>query len=182
VVAGDERVAAGRDGPFAAAGGDRRRVEPAARRSATTSCVAGTCGEAGALEPLWPGWPAAHVLGTHSSWQWRRPTDDHATVVAVRIARGFVVRTVEVCKRAGSIHNGLGIDNEAQGPHIWICRGWATPGRSSGARSATTAERRGSATGARSTVALATVVYRHPTPDLHPDGIPSWDARWPTRP
>lgn len=86
--------------------------------------LTGTYGEAGALDRYGPalGLPSPYS-GHNSYWHWRRPTDDDAAVVAVGMSRAFLHRHFAACHPAGRIDNGLGIDNEAQGGAIWICRG-----------------------------------------------------------
>lgn len=86
--------------------------------------LTGSYGEAGALDRYGPGvgLPEPHS-GHNSYWHWRRPDNDDANVVAVRMSGAFLEQHFDVCERAAILDNGLGIDNEAQGQAIWICRG-----------------------------------------------------------
>ena len=86
--------------------------------------LTGSYGEAGAIDRHGPaaGLPRAYS-GHNSYWHWRRPAADEATVVAVRMSGDTLLRHFEDCHQAATIDNGLGIDNEAQGQPIWICRG-----------------------------------------------------------
>lgn len=86
--------------------------------------LTGTYGEAGALDRYGPALGLSPPYSGHNSyWHWRRPTDDDATVVAVRMSRPFLKQHFEACEPAGRIDNGVGVDNEAQSQPLWICRG-----------------------------------------------------------
>ncbi|MDX1659159.1 MAG: hypothetical protein R3343_10105 [Nitriliruptorales bacterium] len=61
--------------------------------------------------------------GHNSYWHWRRPTDDHATVIAVRMSEAFLARHFDDCELAATIEVPFGIDNEVAGQPIWLCRG-----------------------------------------------------------
>lgn len=86
--------------------------------------LTGTYGEAGAIDRYGPalGLPPAHS-GHNSYWDWRRPSGDDATVVAVRLPAAFLARQFRVCTQVATVDNGHGIDNEAQGAPISVCRG-----------------------------------------------------------
>ncbi len=86
--------------------------------------LAGTYGEAGAIDRFGPsrGLPPAH--SGHNGYGWfRQPTDDGATVVAVRHALPELERWFEDCEQVGTVDNGLDLDNEVQGAPIAVCRG-----------------------------------------------------------
>jgi hypothetical protein len=86
--------------------------------------LTGSYGEAGALDRFGPsrGLPPAH--SPHNGYaDFRVPTDDGATVVAVRLGVDFLRPWFERCEEVGRVDNGLGIDNEAQGTPIVVCRG-----------------------------------------------------------
>lgn len=86
--------------------------------------LTGSYGEAGALDRYGPSLDLPTVYSGHNSyWSWRRPTDDDATVVAVRLPRSFLARHFRSCRPATTVDNGFGIDNEAQGAPITVCRG-----------------------------------------------------------
>lgn len=86
--------------------------------------LTGSYGEAGAIDRYAPalGLPPAHS-GHNSYWYWRRPTNAEATVVAVRLPAAFLARQFRDCTQVGTVDNGHGIDNEAQGVPISVCRG-----------------------------------------------------------
>ncbi|MGH8931270.1 MAG: ArnT family glycosyltransferase [Egibacteraceae bacterium] len=86
--------------------------------------LTGPYGEAGALDRYGPqaGLPQPYS-GHNSYWHWRRPGNDAATVVAVRMSGELLDDHFASCRRAPSIDNGLGVDNEAQGQPVWVCRG-----------------------------------------------------------
>ena len=86
--------------------------------------LAGTYGEAGALERFGPALGLPLPVSAHNSyWYWRRPHDDGATVVAVRQTPAYLDRWFRHCEVAARVDNGLGVDNEAQGKPISVCRG-----------------------------------------------------------
>lgn len=86
--------------------------------------LTGSYGEAGALDRYGPqaGLPQPYS-GHNSYWHWRRPDNDLATVVAVRMSREFLDEHFASCQRAATLDNGRGIDNEAQGQPVWVCHG-----------------------------------------------------------
>lgn len=83
-----------------------------------------TSGEAGAIDRFGPsrGLPAAHS-GHNGYADFRRPTDDDATVVAVRYSLPTLQQWFEDCEEVGTVDNGLDVDNEVQGAPIVVCRG-----------------------------------------------------------
>lgn len=85
--------------------------------------LTGSYGEAGALDRYGPelGLPEVHS-GHNSYWSWRRPTDDDAPVVAVRLSPDVLEEHFDTCELAGTVDNGVGVDNEAQGAPITVCR------------------------------------------------------------
>lgn len=86
--------------------------------------LAGTYGEAGALDRYGPTVGLPEVYSGHNSyWHWRRPRDDDATVVAVRVPGDLLDRHFQHCEQVATVDNGLGIDNEAQGQPVRVCRG-----------------------------------------------------------
>jgi 4-amino-4-deoxy-L-arabinose transferase-like glycosyltransferase len=102
---------------------------PAAERDEVV-VLAGTYGEAGAVDRYGPalGLPAAYS-GHNSYWGWRLPTEDDATVVAVRMRTDLLDRLFQDCREAGRVDLGLGIENEVEGQPIHVCRelrgGWS---------------------------------------------------------
>jgi 4-amino-4-deoxy-L-arabinose transferase-like glycosyltransferase len=90
--------------------------------------LTGTYGEAGALARYGPSRGLPRPYSGHNSYaDFGVPTDDHAVVVAVRIAPRELARWFEHCAIRERVDNGLGIDNEVQGTPITICRGQRTP-------------------------------------------------------
>jgi len=86
--------------------------------------LTGSYGEAGALDLYGPSHGLPEVYSGHNSyWHWRRPSQDGATVVAVRMRQEFLEDRFDRCDRAATLDNRLGIDNEAQGQPVWVCRG-----------------------------------------------------------
>jgi 4-amino-4-deoxy-L-arabinose transferase-like glycosyltransferase len=85
--------------------------------------LAATYGEAGAIDRFGDdhGLPPAHSPHNHY-WYFRRPVADAATVVAIRWSEERIAPWFDRCDRAASVDNGLGVDNEAQGTPILVCR------------------------------------------------------------
>jgi 4-amino-4-deoxy-L-arabinose transferase-like glycosyltransferase len=86
-----------------------------------------TYGEAGAVDRFGPalGLPPAYS-GHNSYYDFRRPTDDGATVVAIRYRVRDLTPEFAHCARVASVDNHHGVDNEAQGVPILVCRGLRT--------------------------------------------------------
>ena len=86
--------------------------------------LTGSYGEAGALDLFGPdrGLPAAtSPQNSYPDLRW--PTDDDATVVAIRFERAYLDRFFDSCELMAHVDNGLDIDNEVQGQPIYVCRG-----------------------------------------------------------
>jgi 4-amino-4-deoxy-L-arabinose transferase-like glycosyltransferase len=97
--------------------------------------LAGTYGEAGALDRFGPdvGLPAAY--SPHNSYaDFRRPTDPHATVVSVRIGRQTLDRSFAKCAEAGRVEIRHHVHNEVEGAPIYVCRGLLRPWTATWAR------------------------------------------------
>lgn len=93
--------------------------------------LTGSYGEAGAIDLFGPGAGLPPAYSPHNSYGYfRRPTDDTATVLAVRIDPPYLARYFENCTRIDTVRNSLGIANEVSGQPISVCRGlrgtWAT--------------------------------------------------------
>ncbi|WP_051215179.1 ArnT family glycosyltransferase [Granulicoccus phenolivorans] len=82
-------------------------------------------GEAGAIDRFGPDRGLPPAYSPHNAYaDFRRPTDPDATVVAIRFARdGRLPQHFAECSQVATIDNRLGIDNEAQGQPILVCRG-----------------------------------------------------------
>lgn len=89
--------------------------------------LAATYGEAGALDLYGPdrGLPPAH--SPHNGYaDFRRPTDDGATVVAIRYGLDTLEPHFENCEQVTTVDNDHDIDNEVRGAPIAVCRGLRT--------------------------------------------------------
>ena len=96
---------------------------PAEERSSVV-LLTGSYGEAGAIDRFGPtrGLPPAYS-GHNSYGDFRQPTDDDATVVAVRYELERVEPHFEHCEEVATVDNGQDIENEVQGTPIIVCRG-----------------------------------------------------------
>jgi len=84
-----------------------------------TVVFTGNYGEAGAFE--WYG-VGAPVYSGHNGWRnWGPPPEAAAPVVVVYYEDPADLFTG--CRRAATLHNGLGIDNEEEGHGVWVCDG-----------------------------------------------------------
>ena len=90
---------------------------------AHTAILAGSYGEAGAIERLGPayGLPAP-VSGQNSYPSWRRPADDVTTVLAVRGSRAWLEQFFGSVEQVGTFTSPPGIDNEIDGAGFFVCR------------------------------------------------------------
>jgi hypothetical protein len=86
--------------------------------------LTGSYGEAGAIDRFGPALGLSPAFSPHNSYaDFRQPTDDRATVVAVRFPVGYLDRYFDRCRQVATVDNGLDIDNEVQGEPILVCRG-----------------------------------------------------------
>jgi hypothetical protein len=86
---------------------------------AGTVVFTGNYGESGAFE--WYG-VGAPVYSGHNAWRnWGPPPDGAGPVVVVFYRDPSVYFTG--CRRAATLHNKLGIDNEEEGQGVWVCDG-----------------------------------------------------------
>jgi hypothetical protein len=100
---------------------------PADERS-TVVLLTGSYGEAGALDRFGPSHGLPPAYSAHNSYaDFRQPTDDGATVVAVRYDLAYLERFFERCEVVDHVDNGRDIDNEVQGTPIVVCRGLEHP-------------------------------------------------------
>jgi MFS family permease len=99
---------------------------PAGERSHVVILTA-SYGEAGAIDRFGParGLPRAYS-GHNGYYDFGRPHDDGATVVAVRFDPQELVPYFARCTQVASVDNHRGVDNEAQGTPIVVCRGLRT--------------------------------------------------------
>jgi 4-amino-4-deoxy-L-arabinose transferase-like glycosyltransferase len=99
------------------------RTLPAAEQQ-HVMLLTGSYGEAGALDRFGPARGLPPAYSPHNSyWYFRQPTDDDATVVAVRFSVGRLQPFFDRCEQVGTVDNGLDIANEVQGAPIVVCRG-----------------------------------------------------------
>ena len=85
--------------------------------------LTGAYGEAAALDRYGPELGLPTVYSGHNSyWHWRLPENDGATVVAIRMSRSLLEDHFGTCELVALIDNQHGINNEAQGAPIWVCR------------------------------------------------------------
>ena len=91
---------------------------------ASAIVLTATYGEAGAVDRFGHRWGLPQAYSPHNSYaDFRRPTDDAATVVAVRFDPGYLERWFESCDRVATVDNAAGVDNEVRGAPISVCRG-----------------------------------------------------------
>lgn len=84
-------------------------------------------GEAGAVDRFGPAYGLPPSYSAHNSYaDFRQPSNDSATVVAVRYHPDTLASYFETCRQVAAIDNGYGVDNEAQGQPIVVCRGLRT--------------------------------------------------------
>ncbi len=81
-------------------------------------------GEAGAVDRFGPSYGLPRSYSAHNSYaDFRQPTEDSATVVAVRYHPDTLAPHFATCRKVAEVDNGYGVDNEAQGQPIVVCRG-----------------------------------------------------------
>jgi 4-amino-4-deoxy-L-arabinose transferase-like glycosyltransferase len=81
-------------------------------------------GEAGAIDRFGPALGLPRPFSPHNSYaDFGQPTDDRATVVAVRYAVGDLARYFDRCRKVATVDNRHGVKNEAQGKPILVCHG-----------------------------------------------------------
>jgi len=84
-----------------------------------TVVFTGNYGEAGAFE--WYG-VGAPVYSGHNGWRnWGPPPESASPVVVVYYQDPSDLFTG--CRRAATLHNDIGIDNEEEGHGVWVCDG-----------------------------------------------------------
>mgnify|MGYP001595061925 CR=1 FL=1 len=89
---------------------------------------AGSYGEAGAIDRFGPALGLPPAYSAHNSYaDFRQPTDEEATVVAVRYREHELDRWFERCDAVATVDNGYDIANEVQGTPILVCRGLRGP-------------------------------------------------------
>jgi 4-amino-4-deoxy-L-arabinose transferase-like glycosyltransferase len=95
---------------------------------ATVVLLTASYGEAGAIDRFGPDHELPPAHSPHNGYaDFRRPTDEEATVVAIRFGMHRLEPHFERCEPVGTVDLGLGIDNEVQGTPITVCRGLRAP-------------------------------------------------------
>jgi 4-amino-4-deoxy-L-arabinose transferase-like glycosyltransferase len=90
--------------------------------------LTGSYGEAGALDRYGPALDLPQPYSGHNSyWHWRRPADDHATVVAIRVPVPVLQPHFGSCRQVDQVRFDLPLDNEVQGAPIVVCRDLQRP-------------------------------------------------------
>ena len=115
--------------PHFAATVDRvyRSLPPATRTS--TAVLTGNYGEAGAVLRYAP--DIAHVYSGHNAlWDYGPPPSDTTEVLAIGYPISDLHTWFADIQSVARIDNGLDLDNDEQGRHLWLCTGptasWAT--------------------------------------------------------
>ncbi len=105
-------------------------LPPAERDSVVL--LTGNYGEAGALDRYGAGFGLPAAYSRHNAYHsWGPPPDNNGAdvVVAVGLPEQQLSEFCGSLTAAGTVDNGLGVDNDEQGRTIWVCRdltrGWA---------------------------------------------------------
>ena len=86
--------------------------------------LTGSYGEAGAIDRFGPVLGLPRPFSPHNSYaDFGQPTDDRATVVAVRYTVEDLAPYFDRCRQVATVDNGQGIRNEVQGKPILVCHG-----------------------------------------------------------
>jgi hypothetical protein len=87
-----------------------------------------TYGEAGALDRFGHRYDLPPAHSPHNGyWDFRRPADPDAVVVAVRFPGALLAPHFDRCDLVDRVDNGLDVDNEVQGTPVHVCRGLRAP-------------------------------------------------------
>jgi hypothetical protein len=80
-------------------------------------------GEAGAVDRYGAadGLPRAYS-GHNNYWLWGPPPERRSAAVLVGYGRRYLASRFVGLRRAGTLRNGLGVDNDEQGEPIWTAR------------------------------------------------------------
>jgi hypothetical protein len=92
---------------------------------ARTAVLTGNYGEAGAIARFGPadGLPATVYSGLDQLYHYGPPPDSDTVAVTVGFDPGDLAAAFTGCARAGTLDDGVGVDNEEQGVPILVCRG-----------------------------------------------------------
>lgn len=90
--------------------------------------LAASYGEAGAIDRFGGSRGLPEAYSGHNGYAFfRQPTDDEATVVAVRYPESVLERWFGECSTVDRVDNGFDVENEVQGMPIVVCRGLLRP-------------------------------------------------------
>jgi hypothetical protein len=106
---------------FAAAVDRAYHSLPAADRTSTI-LLTGNYGEAGAVLRYAPDVPRVYS-GHNAFWEYGPPPPDTSTVLAIGYPISDLHTWFEHVRPVARIDNGLGLDNDEQGRHLWLCTG-----------------------------------------------------------
>nr|WP_275585520.1 glycosyltransferase family 39 protein [Blastococcus saxobsidens] len=81
--------------------------------------LTGNYGQAGAVDRYAPQLGPAYS-GHNSYWTWGPPPEDASAAVVVGLPREQLERWFGSVRAAGSVDNGVGLDNEEQGATVWL--------------------------------------------------------------
>jgi len=99
------------------------RALPAGERDSVVILTA-SYGEAGAIDRFGPALGLPAPFSPHNSYaDFGQPTDDHATVVAVRYTVKSLAPYFERCRQVATVDNGQDVENEVRGKPILVCHG-----------------------------------------------------------
>ncbi|OJY45268.1 glycosyltransferase family 39 protein [Pseudonocardia sp. 73-21] len=81
-------------------------------------------GEAGAIELLGAPYGLGQPVSAHNSyWTWGGPPEGTTTLITIGVQdRAKLDALFRDVRPAGTVDNGVGVDNEEQGGTIWVCR------------------------------------------------------------
>ncbi|WP_446226159.1 glycosyltransferase family 39 protein [Nocardia sp. IBHARD005] len=95
----------------------------AAARPPGAPILTANYGEAGAIERYGPEYALPTPYSGHNAYWWWGPPPDSATeVLTVGIDRERLTGICSIVDPAGTLDNGLGIDNDEQGEPMFVCR------------------------------------------------------------
>jgi hypothetical protein len=95
-----------------------------ADEQASVVLLTASYGEAGALDRFGPEHDLPPAFSPHNAYaDFRQPTDEAATVVAVRFSPERLAPYFEECDEVATVENGHDVETEVQGTPILVCRG-----------------------------------------------------------
>lgn len=80
-------------------------------------------GQAGAVDHFGARFGLPPAYSGHNSYaEWGPPPDSATTAIVVGYDAAFLEQHFGSVQRAGTVDNGIGVDNDEQGTPVWICR------------------------------------------------------------